>query len=67
MLKDLKNIEASYGTDILTLSIVLGYVERLLGNVRIDRHLMKYHSDILLSLTTLLSKVKSEKTMALAS
>ena len=30
LLKDLKNIEASYGTDILTLSIVLGYIERLL-------------------------------------
>jgi hypothetical protein len=67
LLRDLKNIEASYGTDILTLSIVLGYFERLLGNVRIERHLMKYHSDILLSLRALLSEVKAEKTTALAS
>jgi hypothetical protein len=67
LLKDLKNIEASYGTDILTLSIVLGYIERLLGNVRIERHLMKYHSDILLSLRALLSEVKPEKAKALAS
>jgi RepB plasmid partitioning protein/ParB-like nuclease domain len=67
LLKDLKNIEASYGTDILTLSIVLGYIERLLGNVRIERHLMKYHSDILLSLRALLSEVKPDKARALAS
>ncbi len=67
LLKDLKNIEASYGTDILTLSIVLGYIERLLGNVRIERHLMKYHSDVLLSLRALLSEVKPEKAKALAS
>lgn len=67
LLKDLKNIEASYGTDILTLSIVLGYIERLLGNVRIERHLMKYHSDILLSLRALLADVKPEKAKALAS
>jgi hypothetical protein len=67
LLKDLKNTEASYGTDILTLSIVLGYIERLLGNVRIERHLMKYHSDILLSLRALLSEVKPEKAKALAS
>lgn len=67
LLKDLKNIEASYGTDILTLSIVLGYIERLLGNVRIERHLMKYHSDILLSLRALLSEVKPDKAKALAS
>ena len=67
LLKDLKNIEASYGTDILTLSIVLGYIERLLGNVRIERHLMKYHSDILLSLRALISEVKPEKAKALAS
>jgi hypothetical protein len=67
LLKDLKNIEASYGTDILTLSIVLGYIERLLGNIRIERHLMKYHSDILLSLRALLSEVKPDKAKALAS
>lgn len=67
LLKDLKNIEAAYGTDILTLSIVLGYIERLLGNIRIERHLMKHHSDILLSLRALLSEVKPEKAKALAS
>jgi hypothetical protein len=67
LLKDLKNIEASYGTDILTLSILLGYIERLLGNIRVERHLMKYHSDILFSLRALLSEVKPEKAKALAS
>ena len=67
LLKDLKNIEASYGADILTLSIVLGYIERLLANVRIERHLMKYHSDILLSLQALISEVKPNKAKALAS
>jgi hypothetical protein len=67
LLKDLKNIETSYGTDILTLSIVLGYVERLLGNTRVERHLMKYHSDILLSLRTLISEVKPDKAIGPAS
>ena len=67
LLKGLKNIEASYGTDILTLSIVLGYIERLLSNPRVERHLTKYHSDILLSLRALLLEVKPDKARALAS
>ena len=67
LLKDLKNIEASYGTDILTLSIALGYIERLLGNVRVERHLTKHHPDILASLRSLISEVKPDRVKAMAS
>jgi RepB plasmid partitioning protein len=35
LIRELKAVEASYGTDMLTLSISCGYVERLLSNARI--------------------------------
>jgi ParB-like chromosome segregation protein Spo0J len=67
LIQDLKNLEVSYGTDILTLSIMLGYIERLLGNNHVERHLMKFHSAILTSLRTLLSEAKPDTAVAAAS
>ena len=67
LMRDLKTVENSYGTDMLTLSISCGYIERLLANARVERHLDKHHSDILTELRSLLSEVKPEKAKALAS
>ncbi len=47
LIRKLKAVEESYGTDMLTLSIACGYVERLIGNSRVERHLEKHHPDIL--------------------
>lgn len=67
LLRDLKAVEDSYGTDILILTVSRRYIERLLGNSRVERHLSKHHSDILNTLRSLVSDVNVEETKALAS
>lgn len=62
LLQNLKSVEQSYGTDILTLAISCGYVARLLRNVKVERYLEKHHPDILVELRSLLSEVKPEMT-----
>jgi hypothetical protein len=61
LIRELKAVEESYGTDMLTLSIACGYVERLLLNSRVEKHLDKHHPDILGELRTLLADVKPQK------
>ncbi|RYG99875.1 MAG: chromosome partitioning protein ParB [Alphaproteobacteria bacterium] len=45
--REFKLIEQSYGADHLDLVLATGYVQRLLGNVRVVRHLAQHHSDLL--------------------
>lgn len=45
--REFKMIEQSYGADHLDLVLATGYVQRLLGNVRVVRHLAQHHSDLL--------------------
>jgi hypothetical protein len=66
LFRDLKAVEESYGTDILLLTVSYRYIERLLGNERVQRHLTKHHSDILNALGTLLSEVAPEKLKTIA-
>lgn len=56
LLRDLKTVEESYGTDVLTLTVACGYLDRLLNNSRIERYLARNHADILQTLQTLLSE-----------
>ncbi len=58
LLKDLKAVEESYGTDVLTLTVACGYIERLLANARIEAHLSKHHAEILGTLKALLNEIK---------
>lgn len=67
LLRDLKAVEDSYGTDILVLTVSRRYIERLLGNNRVERHLSKHHPDILNTLRSLASDGHGEKTRAIAS
>jgi hypothetical protein len=55
LLRDLKTVEESYGTDVLTLTVACGYLERLLKNPKIERYLTRNDADILQTLQTLLS------------
>jgi hypothetical protein len=59
LLRDLKSVEESYGTDVLTLTVSFGYLERLLGNPKIERYLERYHIDILRTLQKLLAEGKT--------
>lgn len=45
--REFKMIEQSYGADHLDLVLATGYVRRLLGNVRVVRHLAQHHADLL--------------------
>jgi hypothetical protein len=55
LLKDLRSVEESYGTDVLTLTVSCGYIERLVHNPLVERYLERYHLDILQTLRRLLS------------
>jgi hypothetical protein len=52
LIRDLKVVEESYGTDVLTLTVCRGYFKRLLANPRVDRYLAKSHPDLLDALKT---------------
>lgn len=56
LIRDLKAIESSYGTDVLTLMVCCGYFRRMLANPRIERHLSKYHPDLLTGLVAATSE-----------
>lgn len=45
--REFKTIEQTYGEDHLDLVVAIGYVDRLLGNARIVRHLAQHYSTIL--------------------
>jgi hypothetical protein len=56
LIRDLKAIEDSYGTDVLTLTVCSGYLRRMLANVRIERHLSRNHADLLDALKAAVSE-----------
>jgi RepB plasmid partitioning protein len=55
LLRDLKAVEESYGTDVLTLTVACGYLDRLLKNPKIERYLARNHADILQTVQAILS------------
>jgi hypothetical protein len=61
LVRDLKAVEDSYGTDILALTVICGYIERLLENVRVERHLSKHHPDILNTLRSSVAETRAAK------
>lgn len=61
LLRDLKNVEDTYGTDILNFTLAYRYLERILNNERVHRYLAKHHPDLLYELTALLREVETER------
>lgn len=59
LLRDLKSVEESYGTDVLTLTVSIGYLERLLSNPKVERYLERYHLDILQTLRKIVAEGKT--------
>ena len=47
LLTDLKQVEESYATQALDLTLTLGYVERLISNTKVEKYLAKHHGEIL--------------------
>jgi hypothetical protein len=56
LIRDLKAIEDSYGTDVLTLTVFCGYFKRMLTNPRVERHLTRNHPDLLDAMKTAISE-----------
>ncbi|PSH02561.1 MAG: chromosome partitioning protein ParB [Acidobacteria bacterium] len=67
IVRDLKTAEASYGTDILALTVSCGYLQRVLQNRRIEKHLEKHFPEILHTLRLLIAEVKPSASEAVAS
>lgn len=59
LIRNLKNIEASYGTDVLTLTVGCTYAKRLLESPKVVRYMERNHSGVLNALQTLVSDAQS--------
>jgi hypothetical protein len=60
LIHDLKGVEDSYGTDVLTLSVLSRYVGRVVASVNVRGSLKGRHSELLEALDTLISSVDAE-------
>jgi len=58
--KDLKLIEESYGTEMLSLVLARAYLLKLLNNARVVRYMSQNHPDLLAALQTVVDSVSAE-------
>lgn len=66
LIRDLKVVEDTYGTEVLTLSISLKYVKRVLANANVRRVLDERHKDLVGELEALTAATDSETTSAVS-
>ena len=52
LIRDLRAIEDSYGTDVLTFTVCCGFLRRMLANPRVERYLLVHQPDIFEALKT---------------
>lgn len=64
LIEDMKMVQKSYTGDLLSLTIAAGYLTRMLENVKIERHLLKHHPDMLQAVRDVLEAVNEEKAKA---
>jgi len=67
LLRDLKSVEASYGTEVLALSVSCRYVARILANSKVRHYIEGRFPDILSELDAVIASVESQLTEAVAS
>lgn len=61
MLKNIRDVEATYGNDVLALTTSCRYIEKLLTNSRIRRYLSKYHAEPLIALEQVIADTAADK------
>jgi ParB-like chromosome segregation protein Spo0J len=61
LVRNLKSIEISYGTDILTLTVSCAYVEQLLACQKVVRYLERNHGGLLGTLQSLASETRTQR------
>jgi hypothetical protein len=47
LMSDLKAIEQSYGKDVLSLTVCVCYLKKLLANAKVEQHLLEHHTELL--------------------
>jgi hypothetical protein len=62
LLQDVKVIEESYGTDVLTLNVSCRYVQTLLGNPTVRAHIALRHAEVLRELELIVGAVLDTQT-----
>ncbi len=60
--QDFKQIENSYGDDILHLVVASGYLSKLVGNREIERYLSQHHAELLEEFRAIISATSLDKT-----
>lgn len=60
LVRNLRAVEASYGADILTLTVSCAYVEQLLASPKVVRYLERNHGGLLGTLQSLASETRSK-------
>lgn len=63
LLADLKQVEESYATQALDLTLALGYIERVVGNRNVEKYLTKNHADIFNEFRKQLDESSSQATL----
>jgi hypothetical protein len=61
LIQNLRAIEETYGTDVLTLTVACAYLERLFSEPRITRYLDQNHPGPLETLKTIVSDMRPNK------
>ena len=64
--RDFKQIEASYGDDVLHLVIASGYLSKLVQNSEIERYLGQHHAEILGEFKAIISAASLDQTQSIA-
>jgi ParB-like chromosome segregation protein Spo0J len=64
--QDFKQIESSYGDDILHLVIASGYLAKLVGNKEVERYLDRHHAEILSEFRAIIAATSLDQTQSMA-
>lgn len=64
--QDFKQIEMSYGDDILHLVLASGYLSKLLGKAEISRYLQRHHGELLQEFQSIIAATSLDQTGATA-
>lgn len=65
LLTDVKKVEETFASQALDLTLCMGYIERLLGNMQVDKYLGKNHPEILGEFKKLLGEKAEEMSRAI--
>jgi RepB plasmid partitioning protein. len=66
LIEDIKMIQKSYSRDLLSLTVAVAYLAKMLQNAKIERHLQKHHPNVLQAIQEVVGTVQREKSVGLS-